>query len=406
MSARVSIAAAAFGLTLALPVFASDVGYIYGRVWTVDEAFYEGQLRWGTEESFWDDIFNATKYKNENIEQVDAQVRERLSRRHWDGWDFFGNHDHDFDRLFAIRFGDMKRIHVRRGDDLVVEFRNGDYLRLRGGSNDVGAEITVVDPKQGVHELKWNRIRTIEFKDTPAKLSHKLGEPIYGTVKFRQFDITGRIQWDHDECLTSDKLDGHTGNGKASIAFGDIASIRKTRRGARVMLRSGSELFLSGTNDVNHQNRGVVVVVPGIGTVKVGWRDFDEVTFTPAPGTGPAYSEFAPGRELTGEVMTRDGRLGGRIVFDLDESRDFELLHGTSGDTEFLIPFRNIERIQPKGMWRSVVELRMGLAFDLEDSQDVTRKNDGLLVFTGGPKPRYIDWRDVTDVRFAEASPR
>jgi hypothetical protein len=36
VSARVSVAALAFGLTLASPVFASDVGYIYGRIETVD----------------------------------------------------------------------------------------------------------------------------------------------------------------------------------------------------------------------------------------------------------------------------------------------------------------------------------------------------------------------------------
>ena len=406
MSAKVSIAVMAFGLTLASPVSASDVGYIYGRVETVDGGAYEGQLRWGTEESFWDDIFNATKSENENLDYVDRRNLRRIRARHWSGWDFLGMNDPDLRHLFAIRFGDLKRIEVRRGEDLIAEFRNGQEMRLRGGSNDVGAEITVVDPKRGKRELRWDRIRTIEFKDTPAKLHDKLGEPIYGTVKSGRYDFTGRIQWDHDETLTSDKLDGETQDGKAHLEFGDIAAIRKDRQGALVTLKSGSRLYLTGTNDVNHGNRGVVVVVPRVGTVKIGWEDFDEVTFVPAPNSGRAFAEYAHGRDLSGEVVTRDGRYDGRIIFDLDEAWDFELLHGTNGDTEYLIPFRDIARIKPEGRRRSLVELRMGLTIELEESQDVTRKNDGLLVFTGDRDPKYIAWRDVTDVRFAERSPR
>jgi len=395
VSARVSIAVLAFGLTLATPVFASDVGYIYGRVEMVEGRVYEGQLRWGTEESFWDDIFNATKYENENLEYADGKGRE------WSGWDFLGIRQHIFGHLFAVRFGDLKRIRVRDDDRLIVEFRNGEELRLKGGSNDVGGEITVVDSKLGQLDLKWNRIRTIEFMDTPAKLADKLGEPIYGTVKSGRYDFTGRIQWDHDECLTIDKLDGETSDGKVSVQFADIASIRKDRRGALVKLKSGSEMYLTGTNDVNRDNRGVVVVVPRVGTVKIGWDDFDEASFVRAPNTGRSYAEYGRGSELTGEVVTRNGRYDGRIVFDLDESWDFEILHGTNGDTEYLIPFRDIASIKPVGRRRSEVRLHIGATIELEESQDVTRKNDGLLVFNGDDEPQYIAWQDVTEVRFA-----
>jgi len=399
MSARVSIAVLAFGFALAGPVFASDVGFVYGRVVTVDGAAYEGQLRWGTEESFWDDIFNATKVENEHLDHVDRRVLDRLRWRHWCSF-FHGNRDRCFNHLFASRFGDLKRIQVRRGNGLVVAFRNGEELRLEGGSNDVGAEIMVIHPKLGRHTLPWNRIRTIEFSDTPAMLDDKLGEPIYGTVKSGRYEFTGRIQWDNDECLTSDKLDGDTREGDVSVAFGDIAAIRKHRRGALVRLKSGTELYLTGSNDVNRWNRGVVVVVPRVGSVKIGWDDFDEVTFSPARSSGRGYAEYAEARDLTGTVVTRGGRHDGRIVFDLDESWDFELLNGRNGDTEYLIPFRDIARIEPRGRRRADVELRIGLTIELEEGHDVTPRNDGLLVFTGDDKPKYVAWRDVTEIVF------
>jgi hypothetical protein len=401
VSARVSIAVLAMGVGLASPLYASDVGYIYGRIATVDGDTYQGELRWGTEESFWDDIFNASKVENEYLDQLDDKTLDRLRMRHWGNWDFlFGNRTQDLTHLFAIRFGDLKRIRVRHGDDLVVTFRNGEEMKLEGGSNDVGAEITVVDPKLGQHTLRWDRIRTIEFGDTPANLTRKLGEPIYGTVKSGRVDFVGRIQWDNDECLTIDKLDGDTEDGRTSIPFGDIAAIRKHRNGSLVTLKTGAQLFLTGTNDVDHDNRGVVVVVAGVGSVKIGWDDFDEVTFGPAPSSGRSYAEYATGRDLAGTVVTRGGRYQGRMVFDLDESFDFEMLQGTNHDTEYIIPFRDIERIAPLGRRRTEVVLHNGLTVELEESQDVTQKNDGLLVFTGAGRPDYIAWRDVTEIAF------
>ena len=72
--------------------------------------------------------------------------------------------------------GDLKRLEVRGGDDVIAEFRNGEELELEGGSNDVGARLTISDVKLGKREIEWHRIRKIEFKDTPAKLANKLGE--------------------------------------------------------------------------------------------------------------------------------------------------------------------------------------------------------------------------------------
>ncbi|HET9328043.1 MAG TPA: hypothetical protein VFQ05_14855 [Candidatus Eisenbacteria bacterium] len=400
MSIRDSIAVMALGLTLAGPALASDVGYIYGRVETESGSKYTGQLRWGTEEAFWDDIFNATKAENENLADLDPRIVDDIKARHWKGWDVFGVGEPELTHLFAIRFGDLKRLEVRRHENVVAEFRNGEELQLKGGSNDVGAKITVIDKRSGKREIPWDKIRTVEFMDTPTALEEKLGEPIYGTVKSGRYDFTGRIQWDNDETLTTDKLDGDSPDGKAHVEFGEIAGIRKHRSGVMVRLRSGDEVYLRGTNDVNSGNRGVVVIVPRLGSVKIGWDDFDEVTFSRAPNSGRSYAEYAKGKPLVGTVVTRDGRLDGQIVFDLDESRDFELLHGTNGVTEYLIPFREIASIRPEGSRRSVVQLRMGLNIELEESQDVTRDNDGLLVFAGGQKPSYVEWRDVTEVRF------
>ncbi len=402
MRAWMSVAILVLGSALPAAAPASDAGYLYGRVVTVEGDAFEGPLRWGKEEAFWNDVFNANKLENPHLELVDDRVLERLRwREPWNNLGrLFGDDDGGFTHMLAVRFGDLARIRVRDRDELVAEFRNGETLELGGGSNDVGAVITVLDAKHGRQAIPWKRLRAVEFRETPATLAKRPGEPLYGTVRSRNLEFTGHIQWDHDECLSVDELDGESGGEDVSIPFGDIASIRKQGRGAQVTLKSGVSRHLTGSNDVDRGNRGVLVKVWGLGSVKIGWRDFDQVTFLPAPHSGRGYADYGAGRVLSGTVTTRAGRLSGRIVYDLDESWDFELLHGRNGDTDYLIPFREIARIRPRGFRRSDVVLRSGLTVELKDHRDITRRNDGLLVFAGAGKPAYVAWRDVRDIVF------
>ncbi len=402
MKRLIAMTALAAGLATVAPAHASDTGYIHGRVVTESGDTYQGELRWGDEEAFWEDMFNATKTRNDFVQYLNDDQLERLRRDHRGLWErIFEHRDDDFEHVFEIRFGDLKRIDVDGRNRIEATFRNGKTIALGGGSNDVGARITVVDADGGTRRIGWNRIRSIEFTPAPEHIAHKLGLPLYGTVRTHRFEFTGCIQWDNDECLSIDKLDGDDRDGDVSIPFSDIASIRKRGRGVRVRLLDGSEMDLTGSNDVNGENRGVVVKVKEIGSVRIGWNDFEEVTFQhPAPVSGRGYEEFGEGAPLTGVVVARDGRHRGRIVFDLDEAWDFEMLDGRNGDTRYLIPFRRIERITPRGSHRTIVGLRGGIDIELEDSQDVTRQNDGVLIFDGDSRPAYVEWEDIREIRF------
>ena len=67
------------GATLAQSSAASNQGWIYGTVETRSGNEYTGTLRWGTEEAFWDDLFNSSK---EDLPYWDSGPRERR-RRAW-----------------------------------------------------------------------------------------------------------------------------------------------------------------------------------------------------------------------------------------------------------------------------------------------------------------------------------
>lgn len=404
---------------LVSPIFAQDESFLYGKVYTIDDKSYEGPIRWGKEEVYWVDIFNASKEKNRNIHHLSPREREALEdRQHswgewsgnwgrWFGWSSRSENtydgDNDFVHQFACQFGDIKMIKPSGRKYVDLELRNGTRVSLSGdGYNDIGTDITIMDPELGQVELDWGRIDRIEFVKTPASLPNKFGKPLYGTVEAYGGKFTGFIQWDHDERLSSDKLDGDTNDGDLSIEFGKIKSIERRGGYSFVTLKSGRELRMDGSNDVSNGNRGVIVMNSEFPSIDIPWDEFDKVTFTDEiPASFCNYDQFSRQQQLTGVVTTSDGKSWkGKIVYDLDEEFNFELLQGKSSDIEFTVSFREIKRIDVKSEYKSSVTLRSGRTVSLGDAQDVNERNQGVLIFVSEKEPTYVRWEDVRTIEF------
>ena len=393
---------------------AQNDGYLYGKVTTIDDKEYTGAIRWGKEEVFWTDLFNASKERNENLDFLSRRDREDLERDYyrnngdwgrrvsnWFGSDWYRNGDNDFKHQFVVQFGEIESIrpYRRQGADLVL--RSGEKVEVEGqGYNDIGTDVKVMDDEIGEIELDWDRIESIQFMKAPSKFD-KFGEALYGTVETYNGTFTGYVQWDHDERLSTDKLDGKSEDGDVSIAFGKIASIDNDGRRSDVQLKSGRRLTLYGTNDVNYENRGIIVTSEEFGRVDIPWREFKGVKFTDPKDKLVGYGEYSRARDLTGTVKVQGGEtLEGRIIFDLDETKDYEILHGEDDELQFLIPFRQIKYISPKSYRYSNIELKNGTKLTLGNAQDVSDKNTGILVFTGGADPTYVRWEDVREITF------
>jgi len=52
-------------------------GHLYGTVTTTSDHEYTGLLRWGTEEAFWDDLFNSAKGDLPYLEEYEKETRQR-----------------------------------------------------------------------------------------------------------------------------------------------------------------------------------------------------------------------------------------------------------------------------------------------------------------------------------------
>jgi hypothetical protein len=380
---------------------AAHPGFLYGRVTTDGGATFEGRLRFGGgEEAFWNQYFNGVKDENPWAAHLPP---ERLKERR--AVAILGVRlgvrevDVNLRRQFMARFGDIARIE-KSGADLRVTLKNGTEVGLdRFDADDFADGVRVWDGRRGEVDLEERRIQAIELLPT-ARLGEAPGR-LHGTVRTSQGDFTGFVQWDREECVGTDELDGYTAEGELAVRFDTLRSIeRRSPDSSLVTLLDGREIELSGTNDVGEHNRGLFVDDPRYGRVLVSWDAFERVDFSPGD-SGPAYGDFPPGYPLTGRVTTRDGRrLAGRLVYDLDESETTETLDAAAGGLDFTLPFGLIASIVLPGGGGAAppatVTLHGGEALRLERSGDLAPWNLGLLVFPDGrERPDHVPWGDV-----------
>ena len=393
------------GILCALPVWGQSEridpqGYIYGTIETTNDNRYTGFMRWGTEEAFWDDLFNATKKDlpygdKRSRKDKDGRIKifGRTIRYGWDGGS---------SRQFITRFGDIAEILPMRGDRFEIVMKGGESLRLDGGSNDVGARITIQDESLGDVQIEWEKIDRITFAAAPAGATPTAWR-LHGTLTTRHETFEGYIQWDSQENLSTDKLDGDTEDGELSIQMGKIRSIEKNNRdGSWVELRDGRRFLLTDSNDVDHTLRGVFVEDERYGRVEVSWEAFERVDFGEPGKSGRGYDDYGPSRPIVGTVTDPEGsKYTGRLVFDLDEQSQFEMLNGTRHDVEYYIPFGMLKSIQPGRRDSCDVVLKNGTTLHLSDGQDVSERNDGVVVIRDGSEREvYLRWRDVDRIDF------
>jgi hypothetical protein len=374
-------------------------GFIYGKVITKEKKEYLGIIRWEKQEYFWDDHFNATKNANIWTEYYDEIGRKEIEKNIII-MGFPVKHSIGNIHQFVVRFGDIDKIIVIDDSEANIVMKGGTEFEVYG-YGDIGATLLVQDQSVGKIKLNWDKIKRIEFMNTPANVLRP-GDRMFGVVKTWNRDFKGFVMWDAEECISTDILDGESSEGDMEIEFGNIKSIKKHGMDKSIVtLKDGRTFNLEGTNDVDEGNRGIYIEDERYGKAVVPWGEFVEVNYEPNSGTGLSYSDFSYSGKLNGTVSTyKDEQVSGELVFDLDENEKYEILDGKISGISFYIPFNKIATIQPLGRRSSKVTLINGEELTLEDEQDVNSSNDGVLVFIDKNKRKYLDWNEVKTIRF------
>ncbi|HRZ77947.1 MAG TPA: hypothetical protein P5248_11305, partial [Bacteroidales bacterium] len=302
---------------------------------------------------------------------------------------------------FSAPFGAVAWVKAAGGIAMEVKMRNGDQWMFRSGSNDLGATLRVYDRQGQERSFAWENIDQVVFRAAQPGWADPFGGPLWGKVETAHGTYTGRVEWDHDERVGRDALEGESEGKDLSIPFTDIRAISREGRGSVVVLTDGNTLFLSGSNDVNAENRGIIVFVPGQGAIDIPWDEFKRVTFIPETAVSASYDDFAQPAPLRGKVEHVDGRIfSGEIIYDLDEAMTYETLNGRLDLSEWEIPLSSVASVRPRNFQYALVTLKNGSELLLGRMQDVSEANDGLLVFPSTGEPVYIPWEKVSQVRF------
>jgi hypothetical protein len=190
------------------------------------------------------------------------------------------------DRSRKIPFGRIASIERRNSSSARITLRNGDEIVLRD-SNDVdegNRGITVFVRNLGRVVIDWDEFDRLDFKEPEAPATYDDfdgGRPIVGTVYAENGEsYTGRIRWDDDEEYTWELLDGELHGIEIDVEFGNISVIRRDGCCASlVTLADGTELRLSGTNDVDDGNKGIFIIQDDDEENVVGivWEQFDRL---------------------------------------------------------------------------------------------------------------------------------
>jgi len=176
----------------------SPAEYIYGTITTITGDQFEGFIRWGKEEIYWHDLFNSDKICNDkNRIKAATKSESRWSNFTWDYSSIWQNKYNNSMRSFATEFGGIKTLHIKGHEGIDLELKNGAIIKIKGGSNDVGATLRLDDYELGTLKFKWDRIERVDFMQAPTSATVPYGEPIYGILETRRKDkFEGYIKWD------------------------------------------------------------------------------------------------------------------------------------------------------------------------------------------------------------------
>ncbi|MDJ0656726.1 MAG: hypothetical protein QNJ40_21375 [Xanthomonadales bacterium] len=402
---------AAITVWLAAPAVAQDTGFIYGTVTLEDDTEVTGSLRWDGEEVAWIHHFNGTKAEPADISFLSDRDQDTIIDRQPGPQMNFNGHIVEFIKVFgggelepqdfAVEFGALSELELTGGDRLIMTLRDGSRIEADGGSNDIstGTDIEVQVNEGTLRSLDWRDIEKVRFH-APTGPVARFPQHLFGTVDTELGQFTGFVEWDQDERWPSEKLDSEMDGREEEVEFASIRRIQKDGDGSLVTLTDGVEKFMTGTNDVDSDNRGIVVTIPDMGRVELEWEIFKAVDFLPLPEGLPAYQDYAGMAEMQGTVATDSGTHRGKLMFNVDHRLAVESLVGRNKGIHYTLPFHLIQRIEPQDAGSSRVTMKNGRDFELRAFDDVTEKNDGVVIWTGAKEPVYVPWSEVKSVSF------
>lgn len=388
--------------------------FIKGEITTFEGNTHSGVLRWGKEQILLSDLFYGLQLSNKNTSLLSEDVlleKDNYSETtvKWIlGIPFKDVQVRNYKPPFICEFNQIKSIENLKAH-IILTLHNNSTIKLEKGSYDLTKNISIYQNNKTT-ELNWKKIKQIDFIQLENNSSDFLAKTLFGTVETKNGNYTGTIEWDHQERIGNDILDGINEQGKHQIPFNDILSIEKKldkclvvlNNGDKLYLRSGFlELFSDFSNDLNSENRGIIITDKEIGKIDIRWSEFKKVTFHTQNKDEIILSKNIP-KKLEGEITTSSGqKYRGKIIYNLYKDLNINYLIGKDINySVYKMPLENISMISRKNTEFSIITLKNSKQILLGNSHDFSDNNDGLIVFDNNNKPKYLSWNEVKEIVF------
>ncbi|WP_020531720.1 hypothetical protein [Flexithrix dorotheae] len=368
----------------------NDHGMIYGQVKLKNGDSYKGQLRFEDDVAIWADMFEGVKSEGTLPENLSLEdIKPRASSDNDDSFQFgfmnlWENRGKDLNPSFKCYFGYLERIKPL-GDNLAhIKLKNGQWLKVKKNAESIFGKNRkiLVYTINGRKEFGWGEIKEIQLMPTPSGFKNYLGAPIYAEVFTTNGFFEGYLAWDNEERLGTDEINGKWGNKSSGHKLKDIESIKAVENGSEITLRSGQKMKLTDHADVTDKNAGIYLYNLTYGTIKVRWKQFISMQITKPAHPLPSYYDFKMPKHLYGWIETKDNsQYKGRILYDLDEKFDVEMVDGRENELDFFIPFNFITSIEPQNHNYSLVRLNNNVKKLLGIHDDITHNNHGILIW-------------------------
>lgn len=385
---------------LASPLYAQQrPGQIFGKITMRSGDEYTGRIIWGygekEHETIWNHTFDATYDFYDHYPEVYDRQRERGRNR------FRASRSE-----FCVFFGNIAVLERDR-NGAIIQLKDG--RRFEVSSGDCGETITVIDTDMVKIRVVWRDMETVEFMDEPADYTRNSlinVYPLFGAVTTNaNLTLTGFVLWDNDESLSNHILNGNERRERREIPFGRIRSITPLgRRSSEIELWTGRKIVLSGTNDVNSDNRGLIIADKNYGIAEIEWRDIETVVFE-RNVAGMRYSDFKAGKPLYGTLTDDRGEEHtGFIRWDDDENITTDFLNGEYNNVTMKLEFSNIAEIRRRSRNSAVAVLKNGQELLLRKSNDINYRNRGIVVLKNSDDPdgQLFEWDEFEKVVFRQ----
>lgn len=188
------------------------------------------------------------------------------------------------------------------------------------------------------------------------------------------------------------------GGSSCQLQFGHIKTLECNGSSEAIaILKSGKEVEFSSGADVGDAVREILLTDVKEGDIYFDWKDIEKIEFLKEP------KEPDDGEErLYGRVSTRRaGEFVGWIEWDVDEVFSKDDLDGDeNGGRKRKISLDRIGSIERRSSSSSIVMLRDGKEYVLDNSNDVDSGNRGIVIKSRDFGRVKVDWGDFEKVEF------